>query len=344
MKTMRHAKTAMWALPVLLASTLLAACGGGGSSRTDADPDDPTLADRRSAATTTATTHPRCATSVLGSFYWEVGDANGVLAGGSVGPDAPQATTPMSIASASKWLYSAYVVQRVGVREADVPFLNFTSGYTQFLLPLCQPTDTVASCIEGKDDLVPETVGRFFYGSGHMQHHAATSMGLGSLTALPLGQELRSVIGDHDFVYSQPQLAGGVVGSAAGYGSFLRRILRRELAIGAALGSHKVCTNPRTCPSAMVAPVPDTESWSYSLGHWVEDDPAVGDGAFSSPGAFGFYPWIDAARTTYGILARRDDDSGGSNPGYESTACGRLIRQAWMTGIPAAGDAPKPVN
>ena len=56
--------------------------------------------------------------------------------------------------------------------------------------------------------------------------------------------------------------------------------------------------------TAANTPVPSTESWHYSIGHWVEDDPAVGDGAFSSAGAFGFYPWIDASKTYYGVLAR----------------------------------------
>jgi hypothetical protein len=69
------------------------------------------------------------------------------------------------------------------------------------------------------------------------------------------------------------------------------------------------------------------ESWHYSIGHWVEDDPKVGDGAFSSPGAFGFYPWIDASKTYYGVVARAEA------PGaLESVYCGRLIRKAWVTG------------
>ena len=53
------------------------------------------------------------------------------------------------------------------------------------------------------------------------------------------------------------------------------------------------------------------------------------DGALSSPGAFGFYPWIEKSHSVYGILAR-------SVPGgaFDSVSCGRLIRKAWMTGAP----------
>ena len=82
-----------------------------------------------------------------------------------------------------------------------------------------------------------------------------------------------------------------------------------------------------TCPTAVFTPSPRGEQWHYSVGHWVEDDPTVGDGAFSSPGAFGFYPWIDAGKTWYGVLATLN--VGGA---IDSVRCGRLIRKAWLTG------------
>jgi hypothetical protein len=69
------------------------------------------------------------------------------------------------------------------------------------------------------------------------------------------------------------------------------------------------------------------ESWHYGLGHWIEDDPATGDGSFSSPGAFGFYPWISADRALYGVVARKSIGS------WRSVLCGRAIRKAWQTGV-----------
>ena len=68
-------------------------------------------------------------------------------------------------------------------------------------------------------------------------------------------------------------------------------------------------------------------SWHYSLGHWIEDDPA-GDGAYSSPGAFGFYPWIDTSKTLYGVVARIVLAGA-----YDSALCGAQIRKAWVTGV-----------
>jgi len=80
-------------------------------------------------------------------------------------------------------------------------------------------------------------------------------------------------------------------------------------------------------PKARNTPVPSTESWNYSLGHWVEVNPVQGDGAFSSAGAFGFYPWIDSGKTIYGIVTR----VGNAGTGVDSVNCGLLIRKAWFS-------------
>ena len=312
---------------------------GGAQART---PDVP-LVDRIKAAQVVAQSQPEC--QAAQSFYWEVGDAHGVLASGQVGRNAPTAQTKMQIASASKWIYGAYVAERRGgtLTQDDIRFLNFQSGYSPFRM--CRQGQTVQECqsslLNHRGGQDPDTVGHFYYSGGHMQQHAVL-MGLGHLDnqglALAIKRELNQRGPNWDLTYSQPQLAGGAQSSAQGYGQFLRSLLAGDLKMGALLGSHPVCTNPKTCPGdALKAPIPATESWHYSLGHWVEDDPAVGDGAFSSPGAFGFYPWINAGRQYYGILAREDHQGvllgdPDTKPAIRSVACGRLIRQAWEKG------------
>jgi CubicO group peptidase (beta-lactamase class C family) len=177
-----------------------------------------------------------------------------------------------------------------------------------------------------------------------MQKHAVL-MGLGSLgpdgLALAVQQALAPALGgDWHLDYSQAMPAGGGVMSAADYARFLRGLLDGRLQLGTLLGRHAVCTNPQSCPNeAVKTPIPGNESWHYSLGHWVEDDPQVGDGAFSSPGAFGFYPWISADRRLYGLVAREQRSgvlSGdpGDKPAVASVACGREIRAAWTDGQP----------
>ena len=160
---------------------------------------------------------------------------------------------------------------------------------------------------------------------------SAGSLGPDGL-ALAVKQALAPALGaDWRFSYSQAMPAGGGVTSAADYSRFLRALLDGSLQLGRLLGTQAVCTNPQTCPlEAVKTPIPATENWHYSLGHWVEDDAAVGDGAFSSAGSFGFYPWIDRTKTWYGVLARQVP---GQQEGYASAQCGRLIRKAWVTGV-----------
>jgi hypothetical protein len=254
----------------------------------------------------------------------------------------------MGIASASKWLYGAYVVQqRQGqLSDEDVKFLTFRSGYTNF--SRCLPGQTVDACVayQRNGEHSDATDDRFSYGGGHMEKHASLN-GLGALDSAGLATAMRAQLGgDIALGYSQPQLAGGVITSADAYAVFLRKILSGQLLMQAALGTHAVCTNPATCPrgEAINTPVPASHSYHYSIGHWVEDDPVDGDGAFSSAGAFGFYPWIDADKRWYGIVARQDtsdthdpDDLGdpdSAGHGFASARCGQLIRKAWISGTP----------
>jgi CubicO group peptidase (beta-lactamase class C family) len=157
-------------------------------------------------------------------------------------------------------------------------------------------------------------------------------MGLAALNAGALTAEMRSVLGANDLTYLQTNLAGGANTSAAEYAALLSRMLRDELVMSSLLGSNKVCASSACAAGMVLSPAPPDEQWSYSLGHWVEDDPIVGDHAFSSAGALGFYPWIDESRAWYGVLARRASSPGG-NQGVASLRCGRLLRKAWISGV-----------
>lgn len=329
-------------LHLLSLSLALAACGGGGGSSSPTPPapppSGPDLATRSAAAGATAQSSSN-ACNPLRPFYWEVGDKTQRLAGASVagsGVLSYDADTQMNIASASKWLYGAYVAERRNgaLTAEDVQFLTFRSGYTNFGFSGCEPGDTVASCLTHDTNALrtPANIDRFFYNGGHMQVHANVAtpgMALGALDNAALATEVRRVLGNEiSLSYTQPQLAGGVRTSANNYALFLRKVLNNQLKIAALLGTNSTCTNPLTCATAVGTPVPSNLSWSYSIGHWVETDPATGDGAFSSAGAFGFYPWIDAGKSWYGIVARVDL----AGSGAESAACGALIRKAWVTG------------
>ncbi|MDE2402839.1 MAG: hypothetical protein KGL90_14365 [Burkholderiales bacterium] len=305
----------------------------------------PSNLDRQKAADSTARS-PRNACAQARPFYWEVGGPKALLASGAVGEGAPLRRTSLPIASATKWLYGAYVAEKRGgqLSDDDVRFLTFRSGYTRFRF--CREGQTVDQCraalINGRGRPDAANEGAFFYNGGHLQEHAHR-MGLGALDGLGLGDEirqtLRPVIGtDIALGFAQPQPAGGGLSNAADYASFLQAMLRGDLQLSKLLGTHAVCANPRTCPPgvALHSPMADTETWHYSIGHWVEDDPLLGDGAFSSPGAFGFYPWISGDRRWYGLVARYDRhgvraQDPQDKPAGESVACGRLIRKAWIS-------------
>lgn len=277
---------------------------------------------------------------VVEPFYWEIGTASGPLYSGSQGRDAPGAHTVMPIASATKWLFAAYVVQkRKGqLTSADIAALTMQSGYTHFKFGACvrllesrRAQQTVGECfsVRGNDGFTAQHQNKYFYNGGHFQHLGISAFGLKDLNNATLADEIERGLGlPMDITFNSPQVAGGVAMSAADYARFLRAMLQGQVLLGAQLGAHAVCTRPSSCPTAIYTPVAKDKAWDYSLGHWVESDPRTGDGAFSSAGAFGFYPWIDAGKRYYGVIAR---DKRRRGPAPESAECGRRLRSAVTT-------------
>ena len=319
----------------VLAASALSACGG--DSPPPATPPLSTAA-RALAADTTARNHSACQS--VSPFYWEIGDANGVMASGATGDGSVVRSSTFNIASATKWLFGAYVVEKRGgaLTANDIRALTMSSGYTSFGILSCSlllsgdPTVNDCFTVSDNETYTAAHDGQFFYNGGHFQKWGVDN-GMGAMTSAMLTSEFQSVLGtDAALSFSTPQLAGGAIGSAESYARFLTRVLKNELRIGAMLGAHAVCTLPGVCATAVSSPVP--VSFDYSLGHWVESD-ALGDGSLSSAGAFGFYPWIDASKKYYGILSRHvvganTNTEGGV--GWESAQCGARIRRAFISG------------
>ncbi len=283
-----------------------------------------------SAAAQTAREGAHC--KALGDFYWEIGDGKGTIVSGSVGNDYSPTTT-VKIASASKWVWGSYVLEKLGKRRDPdgqvLAALEMQSGHTAFSTCLLAPT--VGGCYQNRSNskLNPAHVGRFFYNAGHDQW-LAMGFGLAPMDSAALTREVLGQLGNNlDISYWRPVPAGGMRGSPAGYAAFLRKIINGELRMRQYLGYQPVCTLPGVCPTAVSSPA--REAWHYSLNHWVEDDPRTGDGSFSSPGLEGFYPWIAADKTTYGIVAR---EKLARSAYWESVLCGRDIRKAYFSGTP----------
>ena len=282
---------------------------------------------RISAALQTAQQAPAC--KQLGDFYWEIGDATGVLGSGAVGSSyGPDKSIKM--ASASKWVFGAYFLEKIGKNTQpsaqQVAELEMQSGRSSFNPFKCVFTRKVDACLTAGSnaEVKPQDVGKFSYGGGHSQK-LATEMGLGGLDSDGLTREIMGTLGLSGLSYGHPQLAGGLEGAPSAYSAFLRKVVSGQLRMKQFLGYSPVCTLPGSCPNASYSPA--KEAWHYSLDHWIEDAPGD-DGAFSSPGAFGFYPWIAADKSTYGVLAR---EKLSASAYIESVQCGVKIRRAWFT-------------
>ena len=88
-------------------------CGKMGANKhnenkSQGETQDPSLDDKILAVNQTAINNALC--QALGDFYWELGDASGALVSGAVGTTYA-ADTSIGIASASKIVFGAFVVQ-----------------------------------------------------------------------------------------------------------------------------------------------------------------------------------------------------------------------------------------
>ncbi|MFO1507650.1 MAG: hypothetical protein U1F23_11380 [Lysobacterales bacterium] len=328
-----------------------------------------TIQDRINAATTTAegdgvNTPPAADCAAIQPFWWEIGDNTALIAGDTSSNDGtatvPNEGTHMAIASASKWIYAAYVAERYGgaLGGYDVQFMTMESGYHNMSACNWSGIATVDDCLayvnsnghtNGYRD--PSAIGWFAYDGGHYEAHAGHLPGLpqqgaaGSYIDLgadndsALTAEVDGVLGMNVVItYNQPLLAGGVESTPGLYATFLRAIMSGNLEMSSLLGMFRVCTNVTTCPNSLNTPVPGNESWDFSIGHWVEDDPNVGDNSYSNAGSRGFYAWIMKDKSYYGIIGKDVDPPQGKTDstymGWPSVECGRLIRKAWVTGQP----------
>ena len=261
-------------------------------------------------------------------FYWEIGDGKNTLASGATGQKY-QRNTELKIASASKLIFAAYVLEKKQgqLNPSDEKLLQMQGGYDQFNPLPCALRRTVEACSKARSNsqINPKAVGQFSYSGGHAQA-LALRMGLGSMNSNQLTEEVRTQLGRiFNFEYENLALAGGVETSAEQYALLLQALINNKLYLSSQLGKKAICTLPGPCPTARFSPV--KENWSYSYHHWVELDENGQTEAFSSPGAFGFYPWISADKKFYGIVARSGLREGSD---WDSVLCGREIRRAFF--------------
>ncbi|MCP5433623.1 MAG: hypothetical protein H6923_10180 [Alphaproteobacteria bacterium] len=282
----------------------------------------------------------------VGSFYWEIGGpTGGPIVSGQVGSGYTR-TTKIDLASASKWIFAAYVLERYnglpgGASGADiVDALNMKLGYTNLNDLLCEFTLTVKQCftIISNDDYDSAADGHFFYNSGHGQYVAQSTshLNLPTKTRSTLFSAVDAQLNlGSSFSYSNLPLSSGLAANAADYAAFLQTLMTGGYVLSDYLSYSPVATYP--CDTGLSGCTPlGSVDFHYSLHHWIEDNTggtlaggktlAAGDGAHSSPGAFGFYPWITADMQYYGIISVKNA-AGGFN---DTVPCGQAIRAAFL--------------
>jgi D-alanyl-D-alanine-carboxypeptidase/D-alanyl-D-alanine-endopeptidase len=200
--------------------------------------------------------------------------------------------------------------------------LSFTSGLPPRDACALRPKITLAECVTSlsKLKLVAAPGTRFDYGNTHL--HVAARMAevvTGKTWNDVFSSELRAPlgIGSQAIFYTWPRrpegttnplIAGGLQMTMNEYAKVLeleyqRGVYRGQRLIGDALFTAQ---SSEPYPTAVIGDTPVGRiglEYHYGLASWLEcPPPAVDCPVQSSPGAFGFTPWVDRASGYYAII------------------------------------------
>ena len=200
--------------------------------------------------------------------------------------------------------------------------LSFTSGLPPRDACTLRPGITLAECVNSlsKLKLVAPPGTRFDYGNTHL--HVAARMAevaTGKTWDAIFSSELRAPlgIGAQAIFYtwprrpegtSNPLIAGGLQMTMNEYARVLELEYRRGMYRGQRLIGDALFTVQATepYPDAVIGDSPVGRiglEYHYGLANWLEcPPPAVACPVQSSPGAFGFTPWVDRSGGYYAIL------------------------------------------
>jgi len=205
--------------------------------------------------------------------------------------------------------------------------LSFTSGLDPEHPCTYQPDITLADCVELIRDreLLGPPGSRFDYGSTHL--HVA-----GLMAQTIVGSDWNSLFDEQirkplqlapEFAYyaaprqgidarpSNPLLAGGMRASMNDYERVLHFVFNKGWWQGSQLMASGIFDAQAIAPypDAIIGSSPSGIDARYGLTAWLEcSTPATGCATISSPGAFGFTPWLDRSAGYYAILGMQFDD------------------------------------
>jgi len=212
--------------------------------------------------------------------------------------------------------------------------LSFTSGLTPEAACTLNALTTSAACADNiRDaDVVAAPGTRFDYGSTHLHiaarmAEAATGKSWADLFSGTLAKPLG--LGDEAIYYTYPKqalgkinplIAGGLRTTVNEYAGILALVFHRGIFRGLTVGAPSLFDEQtrEPYPDATIGNSPVASlglPYHYGLTAWLMcATPATGCSDLSSPGAFGFTPWLDRQAGYYAILSmeldRNETDSG----------------------------------
>jgi D-alanyl-D-alanine-carboxypeptidase/D-alanyl-D-alanine-endopeptidase len=204
--------------------------------------------------------------------------------------------------------------------------LSFTSGLRPEAACTGNPLVTLAACVDDIAQSAPlaSPGTRFDYGSVHLHVAArmaevATGKTWEALfdenvrAPLNLPQDVAYFTGPRQAVGKQnPLVAGGMRASMDEYAKILAQVYKRGagavVAPAALFDAQAIEPYRVTVGGSPVAKF--GYGWRYGLTAWLQcSTPEAGCASISSPGAFGFTPWLDRTKGYYAILGMELDRS-----------------------------------
>lgn len=231
---------------------------------------------------------------------------------GALDPDAPVRTyLPDDFSFANAGLKATMTVRQMFAHIAGLPGEDATSPIlSNTTITLEEAARQIACCVALED-----TPGdSFAYGGLSMQVGGRVAEVVsGEAWETFFTTSLSGPLGLTTIDYqglgptTNPRIAGGAQSNLRDYGRVLRLLVRGGEIDGVRLlseqGVHEMMID-QTAGLPRRSPPPDgAQDWGYAFGGWVSRKDASGETTeFTSPGAFGFTPWVDVERGMYGIV------------------------------------------
>lgn len=339
---------AHWRRAVLFGVSLLASCRGSGGGPSEPGPPGPDAAARWNVVDS-LTRSLIAANPAYDRLTVSVYDANDRrVYERSYGGFSPTAT--IAVASASKLVAGTVLLDLVARGELSLDrttasvlgwsgargtitlrhLLSFTPGLLPEAACTFNPLVTLASCVEeiAGTAMLATPGTRYDYGSTHL--HVAARMAevvtgrswntlyrerLADPLGLPASSRFFTLPGTGLGV-TNPLVAGGLRTTAHDYARLLAVVFHRGRAFGRTVASPSLfdAMAREPYPGVVVGASPgEPFGFRYGLTAWLHcAAPASGCAVLSSPGAFGFTPWIDRQAGYYATIGMEEGVGSGA--------------------------------